>query len=182
MNHEIIDILLLKIQENDYDAFIAFLEMTKQKVPWAAQYWPIFVEQLASKNDHERSRAAQMLCHLAMSMDAASIQTVLDPLWQIAFDKKFVVSRHLIQTFWRVALHEDFPTPVVARYTEYFKSCEQQKNYTLIRYDIVAALRKLLPTHPVLTEFVPALIELEQVKNIKRNIQKLGNNGIQNAS
>ena len=171
MNHDI-DILLLKIQENDYDAFIAFLEMTKQKVPWAAQYWPIFVEQLASKNDHERSRAAQMLCHVAMSMDAASVQTALDPLWQIAFDKKFVVSRHLIQTFWRVALHEDFSTPVVERYTEHFKTCEQQKNYTLIRYDIVAALRKLLPTHPVLAEIVPALIELEHDEKYKKKYTK----------
>jgi hypothetical protein len=59
-------------------------------------------------------------------------------------NERFVTARHCLQSLWKVAVAgEPQPTAVVKDLVRRFKECTQEKNCTLIRYDILAVIRRV---------------------------------------
>lgn len=128
----------------NYQAYQQILILTEEKVDWAYEVWEQLLEDLKHPNNHQRSRAAQYLANLAKSDPENRILTDFPLLWQVTKDEKFVTARHSLQAIWKVALAGSAQKKMVLNYlTERFRTCEDEKNFTLIRSDILQGLRQL---------------------------------------
>ncbi|QHA91325.1 hypothetical protein [Bacillus sp. N1-1] len=127
-----------------YEAFQALLQVTKSEVEWAYEVWDELVEGLSSKNNHTRSRCAQLLSQLAISDPEKRILVDFPKLWAVTKDPKFVTARHSFQSIWRVGLAgEEQKVIVMGHLITRFEQCYQEKNGTLIRSDILQSLHSL---------------------------------------
>ncbi len=69
--------------------------------------------------------------------------TDLPRLWEVTKDEKFVTARHSLQSFWKVGLGGTEQKDLVMTYmVDRFKTTEE-KNYTLIRFDIQQNMKHL---------------------------------------
>ncbi|MGM0845221.1 MAG: hypothetical protein ACQEUT_09610 [Bacillota bacterium] len=147
MNSDI-KFLFEKLESKDkgeqYDAFQEIMAMTTSEVDWSYEIWDDLVKDLRHKDNHKRSRAAQFLSHLAISDRDNRMEVVFPALWKVTYDEKFVTARHALQAVWRVGLAGARQRELVLSHlVDRFKSCKQEKNHTLIRYDIIKDLRQL---------------------------------------
>ncbi len=152
-------------RETQYNAFISLLEATSQPVAWAYKVWDELVSWLTSPDDHKRARATQLLANLAKSDPENRISRDIDTIFAVTRDEKFVTARHTLQAFWKIGLVSDeLRQDVVKRLAERFKDCAQEKNCTLIRYDIIVDLQKLFEATGdiIIQQKAQELIELEQ--------------------
>ena len=127
-----------------YEAFTTILAATKEKVDWAYEVWDQFVEWLTDADNHRRSRAAQFLAGLAISDPEKRMLTIFPTLWEVTKDPKFVTARHSLQAIWRVGLAgEEQKFLVITHFIDRFQNGEDEKNYTLRRFDMIQGLRNL---------------------------------------
>lgn len=125
-------------------AFSALMGMTETTVDWSYEAWEELVGMLADESNRVRAIAAQLLCNLARSDPEERMLTELDRLVAVTRDERFVTARHCLQALWKVgAAGERQKQLLVAALRVRFDECESEKNGTLIRYDIIEALRKL---------------------------------------
>lgn len=65
-------------------------------------------------------------------------------LWEVTKDEKFVTARHSLQSIWKVGLAGTAQKEMVMEYmVDRFQYCTDEKNYTLIRSDIIQNMRNL---------------------------------------
>ncbi|MCX6048006.1 MAG: hypothetical protein NT075_23135, partial [Chloroflexi bacterium] len=65
-------------------------------------------------------------------------------LLTVTKDEKFVTARHSLQSLWKIGTAgKPQQQLVVEGLAGRFRDCRAEKNYTLIRYDIIQGLRKL---------------------------------------
>ncbi len=136
----------LKSEDSEvrYQAFLDFQELTNEKVDWAYEVWDGFVAELTHKDNHLRSRAAQFLCNLAKSDPDGRIFRDFPALMEMTRDEKFVTARHSLQSLWKIGLAGAKQKEMVLQgLAERYRNCVGEKNYTLIRYDIIEDFRKL---------------------------------------
>jgi hypothetical protein len=70
--------------------------------------------------------------------------TDLPQLWEVTKDEKFVTARHSLQSFWKVGLAGAEQKDLVMAYMiDRFKNATNEKNYTLIRFDILQNMKHL---------------------------------------
>jgi hypothetical protein len=146
-------------------AFFAVLAATDQPVDWAYEVWDKLLTGLEHKDNHVRAIAAQVLCNLAKSDPKNRMLKDFDALLAVTKDKRFVTARHTTQALWKVGLAGNAQQPlVVSGLAKRFHECSAEKNATLIRYDILAGLRKLYDqvADESIRETALALIESEQ--------------------
>ncbi len=151
-------------REQQYHSYRVLLEATEQPVNWAYEVWDELVGKLTHNDNHLRTIAAQLLCNLAKSDPEERILQDFDQILQVTRDKRFVTARHSLQALWKIGLvGEKQMETLLAGYTQRFRECEAEKNYTLIRYDILVGLRQLFAsTHEAtIKELAFHLIELE---------------------
>jgi hypothetical protein len=99
---------------------------------------------LKHKNNHQRAIAVQVLSNLSKSDPAKRMLKDFDKLIAVTKDEKFVTARHPLQSLWKIAAAgNEFKKIVVQYLKDRFKGCIVENNCTLIRYDIIGALRKL---------------------------------------
>lgn len=128
----------------NYAAYQQLLILTEEKVEWAYSVWDQLVRDLKHPNNHQRSRAAQYLANLAKSDPENRMLTDFPKLWQVTKDDKFVTARHSLQVIWKVALAGPSQKEMVLNHlAERFVLCEAEKNFTLIRSDILQGMRQL---------------------------------------
>lgn len=133
-----------KNKEERYEAYQNILEATEQKVDWAYEVWDQLLEDLTDKDNHQRSRAAQYLANLAKSDPEQRMLRDFPRVWKVTHDEKFVTARHTLQSIWKVGLAGNEQEEMVMTYmTDRFKNCTDEKNYTLIRSDIIQNMRNL---------------------------------------
>lgn len=131
-------------KEVNYQAYQQILVLTEEKVDWTYEVWNQLLEDLSHPSNHQRSRAAQYLANLAKSDPENRILLDFPLLWQVTKDEKFVTARHTLQAIWKVALAGPGQKNMVLNHlTERFNSCEEEKNFTLIRSDILQGMRQL---------------------------------------
>jgi hypothetical protein len=147
-----------------YSALMTVLEATDRPVRWAYEVWDELLEGLRDKNAHYRAIAAQVLCNLAKSDPEKRLLKDFEALLAVTRDEKFVTARHSLQAIWKVgAAGKQQQKLVVERLADRFRDCAAEKNCTLVRFDIVEALRKLYDevTDEAIRQKALALIETE---------------------
>lgn len=131
-------------KEERYEAYRNILDATEQKVDWAYEVWDQLLEDLTHKDNHQRSRAAQYLANLAKSDPEKRMMKDFPRLWEVTKDKKFVTARHSLQSIWKVGLAGTEQKEMVMEYmVDRFRNGTDEKNYTLIRSDIIQNMKNL---------------------------------------
>ncbi|TQR17483.1 hypothetical protein [Psychrobacillus soli] len=147
MDHKIqtyFENLEAKDKELQYEAFGNIKAATKEKVDWAYEVWDQLIEWLTDPDNHRRSRGAQFLANLAISDPEKRMLGDFSAIWEVTKDPKFVTARHSLQSIWRVALAgQKQKEMVINSLVDRFENGTHEKNYTLIRFDIIQALRNL---------------------------------------
>ncbi len=131
-------------REQQNRAFLQIIETTNQPVDWAYDAWDEMVEGLRHRDNHVRAISAQVLCNLAKSDPDLRMQNDFDALLGVTRDERFVTARHCMQAIWKVgAAGRPQQRLLLDGLERRFDECSAEKNTTLIRYDIVQALRNL---------------------------------------
>lgn len=137
--------ILSEDREVQQRAFLDLLEEAERPVEWAYDVWDQLVTGLASPNNRVRAISAQLLCSLARKSDPDKrILKDFPRLMAVTRDPRFVTARHTLQNIWKVGAaggeqKQMLLQALSGRYTD----CIDEKNYMLVRYDIIAALKKL---------------------------------------
>jgi len=125
-------------------AFTQVLQATERPVDWAYEAWDEMVSALGHADNHVRAIAAQVLCSLAKSDPKGRMLKDFSALLAVTKDERFVTARHCLQSLWKVgAAGKKQQKTVVDGLTRRFEECVTEKNGTLVRYDILQALRRL---------------------------------------
>lgn len=148
-----------------YQSFLALQAASNEQVDWAYDLWELLVRDLQEGDNHQRAVAAQLLSNLAKSDPEERIFSVFPRLLEATKDKQFVTARHTLQSLWKVGLAGPRQKKLLlAGLEERYNGCTEEKNSTLIRFDIIQSLRKLydqLPD-PALRETALEWIEREE--------------------
>ena len=125
-------------------AYQHVMDVTDNPVDWAYEVWDRVVSDLRHKDNHVRAIAAQLLCNLAKSDPELRILHDLPALLELTKDSRFVTARHCLQALWKVgaageAQRAAYQAGMVRRFVE----CGTEKNWSLIRYDIVHSFRNV---------------------------------------
>lgn len=133
-----------KDKQESYEAYLYILQATEKQVDWAYEVWDDLLEGLTDKDNHQRSRSAQYLANLAKSDPENRMLTDLPRLWEVTKDEKFVTARHSLQSFWKVGLGGAEQKDLVMEFmVKRFKNGTDEKNFTMIRFDILQNMRHL---------------------------------------
>jgi RecB family endonuclease NucS len=130
-------------RELQNNAFSYILKETEKPVDWAYEVWDQLVAGLRHKDNHIRAISAQILANLAKSDPKNKMQNDFPALMAVTKDEKFVTARHTLQSIWKVGMEKKMQKTVVEALADWFKNCITEKNWTLIRYDIIQDLRNL---------------------------------------
>ncbi len=125
-------------------AFQFLMTATKQQVDWKYDVWDSLMALLKAGDNRQRAIAAQVLCNLAKSDPKHRIRKDLVALIYTTRDERFVTARHTMQSLWKVGVIGPIERSLlVDGLSARFKECSAEKNGTLIRYDILACLRRV---------------------------------------
>ncbi|XZF75709.1 hypothetical protein ACSBO6_19375 [Bacillus sp. AL-1R] len=127
-----------------FEAFDYIISVTKDKVDWSYEVWDRLKTDLRDKENHKRSRAAQFLSNLAISDPEKRMLNDFPEIWKVTYDPKFVTARHTLQSIWRIGLAGPEQRAIVLEHlVNRYINCKEEKNHTLIRYDIIQSMRNL---------------------------------------
>lgn len=151
---------------NQRNASFEYLDqLASGPVDWAYEAWDELLALTRSKDNHERTIAVQLLSSLAKSDPKERILKDLDVLMVVTKDEKFVTARHSLQSLWKIgAAGKKQQKAIVAGLSRRFRECIEEKNCTLIRYDILEVFRKIYDLAPdrALKDMALTLIDLEE--------------------
>lgn len=154
-----------------YAAFNSLLSLMEEEVDWAYEVWDIWRENLSAKDQHKRSRAAQFLSRLSISDPEKRMLADFPLLWQVTKDPKFVTARHSLQSIWRVGVAgSELKELLLHHFRDRFQSCSDEKNTTLIRFDMIQGLKSLYDQtrDESIKEMALQLIETEKDEKYKK--------------
>lgn len=156
------------------DAYAQLLQATEPQVGWSGPVWTDLIPLLEHEDNHVRSIAGQVLCNLAKSAEPDSVIGDIDKLFAVTRDKRFVTARHVLKSLWKAGLGtQEVRDAVVDRFVQRFETAEGEKNSTLIRYDILCAMRSLFDAtddNRVKSEAID-LIAIEQDDQYRRKYE-----------
>ena len=158
------------------NAFMALMRESDQAVSWVYDAWDLLVETLGHENNRVRAIAGQLLCNLAKSDCENRIFEAFPALLALTKDPRFVTARHCLQSLWKVAiLSPDHQRMVMEGLSERFTGCEQEKNGTLIRLDIIVNFQKIhsFTSDPGLISVAEKLILSESDQKYRKKYLKV---------
>lgn len=165
-----------KDKEERYEAYQNILEATEQKVDWAYEVWDQLLEDLTHNDNHQRSRAAQYLANLSKSDPEQRMLRDFTKVWLVTYDEKFVTARHSLQSIWKIGLAgEEQKEMVMKHLVDRFNNSMDEKNYTLIRSDIIQNMRNLYDYlgDEKIKQTAMALIETVEDEKYKKKYMKI---------
>lgn len=125
-------------------AYSMLMKLTEKPVDWAYAAWDKLVAGLKDKDNHVRAIAAQVLCSLAKSDPDKRIINDFDKLLLVTKDERFVTARHCLQSLWKVGVAgKDQQATYMAGIEKRFEECLTEKNWSLIRADIMQSMRNV---------------------------------------
>ncbi len=146
-------------------AFTLLDEATQVPVDWVYEVWDDLLRILVEGDNRQRAIGAQILCNLAKSDTQGRMVQDVEALLVVTKDERFVTARHCLQSLWKVAVAgERQREGVVQGLVRRFQECGGEKNGTLIRYDILAVLRRVYDAtaDPAVRATAEALMGLEE--------------------
>lgn len=150
------------------EAFQQFLSMTEEKVEWAYEVWDDLMSDLQHRDNHRRAIAAQLLCNLAKSDPDGRMLVDFPALLEVTKDKRFVTARHCLQLLWKIGTAGKQQKEMLLRgLADRYENCVDEKNSTLIRFDIIVGLRNLFDAEPDENIRELALDLIEQEEDLK---------------
>ncbi len=152
-------------------AYFALMDATEKPVDWAYEAWDELVEGLTHKDNHVRAISSQILANLGKSDPKGRMFEDFDKLLHVTRDERFVTARHCMQNIWKVGLGGKKAQQLVVKGLEKrFHECINEKNCTMIRYDIQVSLHNLYnaTASSGIKEKALELIELEQDLKYKK--------------
>lgn len=155
-------------------AYLFLMKETEKPVDWAYEAWGGLIEGLTHKDNQVRAITSQLLANLAKSDPKGRMFKDFDKLLAVTRDERFVTARHCLQNIWKVGLAGKKQQRMVVKGLEKrYHQCISEKNYTLIRYDIVVDLRNLYgaTTSSEIKEKALELIELEKDLKYKKKYE-----------
>ncbi|WP_068677610.1 hypothetical protein [Oceanobacillus sp. Castelsardo] len=158
-------------KQKQYEAYNHILEITEKEVEWAYEVWDQLVKDLTDRDNHKRSRAAQFLSSLAISDPEKRIVEDFPEIWEVTKDPKFVTARHSLQSIWKIGLAgEEQKKLILHHLSDRFKTCTNEKNYTLRRFDIIQGMKNLydMVQDEEIKELALGLIEMEEDNKYKK--------------
>ena len=150
--------------EAQFKAYDYLMKESEKPVSWAYDVWDKLIEGLTHKDNHVRAICGQLLGNLGKSDPKGRMFKDFDKLLNVTKDERFVTARHTLQNIWKVGLGgKNAQILLVKGLEKRYKECIKEKNGTLIRYDILLALRNLYnaTTSSEIKEKALELIELE---------------------
>jgi hypothetical protein len=154
-----------KDKDVQFEAFNNIKAATKEEVDWAYEVWDQLKDWLTDTDNHRRSRAAQFLAGLAKSDPEKRILGDFSALWEVTKDPKFVTARHSLQSIWQVGLAgQEQKEMVLTHIEDRFLNGAHEKNYTLIRFDMIQGLKNLYDVlkEEEIKQLAKELIETEE--------------------
>ncbi len=125
-------------------AYQTLMQATDSTVDWAYEAWEGLLQDLKHRDNHVRSIAGQLLSNLAKSDPQKRMLKDFAALLEVTKDLKFVTARHTLQNLWKVgAAGPEQRVMFIERLSGRFAECINEKNGTLIRYDIIVGFRQL---------------------------------------
>ncbi len=125
-------------------AFLDIIEVTDHPVDWAYEVWDELLLGLSHKDNHVRAISAQVLCNLAKSDPMGRMYKDFPALLAVTKDERFVTARHCMQALWKVGIvGKKQQNMVINGLHNRFMECVDEKNCTLIRFDILQSLRNM---------------------------------------
>lgn len=125
-------------------AYYAAMDETAKPVEWAYEIWDDLLAMLRDNDNHTRAIAAQLLCNLAKSDPEKRMLNDFDAVVAVTKDDRFVTARHALQALWIVgAAGKPQRQMYLDRMEKRFAECIHEKNWTLIRFDILEGMRNL---------------------------------------
>jgi len=125
-------------------AFTELMAATAATVSWSYLIWDDLLGILKTGDNRQRAIAAQVLCNLAKSDPENRMVQDVKALVAVTKDERFVTARHCLQSLWKVGVAgEAQRKKLVAGLVKRFAECSEEKNCTLIRYDILECLRQV---------------------------------------
>jgi hypothetical protein len=147
------------------EAYYFLMEATAQSVPWAYEVWDALVAMLRHPDNHQRAIAAQLLANLAAHSDPdRRILRDFEALLAVTKDERFVTARHCLQSLWKIGRAGDAQQRLLMDgFERRFREGENEKNGTLIRFDILQGMKNLydLEQDEAIRTKALALIETE---------------------
>ncbi|MBZ0292337.1 MAG: hypothetical protein K8L99_07190 [Anaerolineae bacterium] len=128
-------------------AYTDLMAETENPVDWAYNAWDGLVADLRHKDNHVRAIASQILCNLAKSDPENRMQRDFEALLNVTKDERFVTARHCLQSLWKIGIvGKAQQRQVMDGLERRFNECVVEKNWSLIRYDIIRGMRNLYDT------------------------------------
>lgn len=125
-------------------AYFALIDATDKPIDWAYEVWDELFDGLKHKDNHVRAISAQLLSNLAKSDPNERMLKDFDKLLDVTKDEKFVTARHCLQSLWKVGVAGKKQQEIYMDGLEKrFKECVNEKNASLIRYDILVSMRNV---------------------------------------
>jgi hypothetical protein len=125
-------------RELQNQGFSYMMKATDKPVDWVYEVWDSVIKNLSHPDNHNRAIAAQLLCNLAKSDPEERILKDFKKLLVVTKDERFVTARHCMQSLWKVGVAGPKQQKVWMDGLEgRFLECIAEKNYTMIRYDIL---------------------------------------------
>ena len=152
-------------------AYMFLMQKIEKPVDWAYEAWDELIEGLTHKDNHVRAICGQLLGNLGKSDPKGRMFKDFDKLLNVTKDERFVTARHTMQNIWKVGLGGKKAQQLVVKGLEKrYKECVKERNTTLIRYDIMVALRNLYDatTSSEIREKALELIGLEKDAKYKK--------------
>ncbi|PWV99729.1 hypothetical protein DFQ01_113103 [Paenibacillus cellulosilyticus] len=151
--------------------YTGLLAAADEVVDWAYECWDLLKNDLTHSDHHRRTIAVQLLSKLAKSDPEKRMMDDFPSLMAVTRDEKFATVRHSLQSLWQIGLagpeqRELLIEGLCLRYED----CIDEKNYTLIRYDIVHSMRRLYDQvpEPFIRQTALDLIEKESDVKYRR--------------
>jgi hypothetical protein len=139
-----VDNILSNNKDLQNKAYTYLLDATDQPVDWSYDVWDEMLAGLTHRDNHVRAISAQILSNLAKSDPKKRMLEDFEKLLEVTKDERFVTARHCLQSLWKVGVAGKNQQEIYMDGLERrFKECVNEKNWSLIRYDILQSMRSV---------------------------------------
>lgn len=149
----LIRLYLEQLQSSDQnirnEGYIGLAAAAEEIVDWTYECWGLLRSNLTHSDNHRRTIAVQLMSKLAKSDPEMRVMDDFPRLLAVTRDDRFVTARQSLQSLWQIGLAgPEQRRMLIEGLTLRYEDCIDEKNYMMIRYDIIHSMRQLYDRVP----------------------------------